>query len=79
MKKAGDMNMALGENVTGFSGNGIKEAAKKGNAGSMDAAKTINREAKMGALIEDDKASKKSLVSGVGSMNKQADDFSLIK
>jgi len=79
MKKSGDMNMKFEADCCGFTGSGIESAASGNMSKFTSAAGTINREAKQGSLIESAPGKGGSLVTGVGSMNKMADDNSLIK
>jgi hypothetical protein len=79
MKQPGDMNLKFGADCCGFTGNGIESAASGNKASFTKDAGMINREAKMGAMIEAAANKKGSLVTGVGSMNSMADDNSLIK
>lgn len=79
MKQAGDMNLKFGADCCGFTGSGIESAASGNKSKFTKDAGMINREAKMGSMIENDPSKKASLVTGVGSMNAMADDTSLIK
>lgn len=79
MKQAGDMNLKFESDCCGFSGSGIESAASGNKSKFTKDAGMINREAKMGAMIESDGSKSGSLVTGVGSMNAMADDKTLIK
>lgn len=79
MKSSGDMNIKFGTDCCGFTGNGIESAASGNKSSFTKDANMINREAKMGAMIESASNKKGSLVTGVGSMNSMADDTALIK
>lgn len=79
MKQAGDMNMKFGPDCCGFTGSGIENAASGNKSAFTKDAGMINREAKMGSMIDSAGNKKGSLVTGVGSMNSMADDNALIK
>jgi hypothetical protein len=79
MKKSGDMNLKFGPDCCGFTGSGIENAASGNKSKFMKDAAMINREAKMGPLIENDPSKKASLVTGVGPMNSMADSRTLIQ